>query len=148
MSGVRRHLWGCGPLGALPSLNSSGGRGGGLLHGDPELHSVLGLGHAGPHQLDEEVGAEDPELGVAQLVQRVPTRGERGRVKRSEHEAPRTPQQGPQVTTPMGPGSQGGSHPQATPSAHPAWAASSQSPGQCGLLTPKVSLWKGPVNDS
>lgn len=49
--------------------------GGGLLHGDPELHGVLGLGHAGPHQLDEEVGAEDPELGVAQLVQRVPARG-------------------------------------------------------------------------
>lgn len=29
VSGVRRHLWGCGPLGALPSLNSSGvGEGG------------------------------------------------------------------------------------------------------------------------
>lgn len=44
------------------------------LHGDPELHGVVGLGCAGPHELDEEVGAEDAELGVAQLVQRVPVR--------------------------------------------------------------------------
>ena len=49
--------------------------GGGLLHGDPELHGILGLGRAGPHQLDEEVGAENPELGVARLVQRVPAKG-------------------------------------------------------------------------
>lgn len=47
----------------------------GLLHGDPELHGVLGLGRAGPHQLNEEVCPEDAELGVAQLVQRVPERG-------------------------------------------------------------------------
>lgn len=44
------------------------------LHGDPELHGVVGLGRARPHELNEEVGAEDAELGVAQLVQRVPVR--------------------------------------------------------------------------
>lgn len=43
-----------------------------LLHGDPKLHCVLGLGLARPHQADEEVGSEDAKLGVAQLVQRVP----------------------------------------------------------------------------
>lgn len=47
------------------------------LHGDAELHRVLGLRHAGPHRQHEEVGAEDPQLGAAQLEQRVPAR--RGR---------------------------------------------------------------------
>lgn len=42
------------------------------LHGDAELHRVLGLRHAGPHRQHEEVGAEDPQLGAAQLEQRVP----------------------------------------------------------------------------
>nr|XP_037849319.1 src kinase-associated phosphoprotein 1 isoform X14 [Chlorocebus sabaeus] len=44
------------------------------FHGDPELHGVLGLGHTGPHQLNEEVGSEYPKLWATQLVvQGVPT---------------------------------------------------------------------------
>lgn len=66
------------------------------LHGDPELHGVCGLGRAGPHQLDEEVGAEDAELGVPQLVQGVPVgRGSRPRqtpgARGSQGHLPRLP---------------------------------------------------------
>lgn len=120
-----------------PGLNSSGVRGG-LLHGDPELHSVLRLGRAGPHQLDEEVGAEDPELGVAQLVQRVPARrgGKTGHVKRPEHEAPRMPQQGAQVITPTGLRSRGGSHPQVSPSLT-RYGAASPIPGAVWPVDPQ-----------
>lgn len=42
------------------------------LHRDAKLHGVLRLRHAGPHRQHEEVGAENPQLGAAQLVQGVP----------------------------------------------------------------------------
>ncbi|XP_011901698.1 PREDICTED: src kinase-associated phosphoprotein 1 isoform X10 [Cercocebus atys] len=42
------------------------------FHGDPELHGVLGLGHTGPHQLNEEVGSEHPKLWATQLVRGYP----------------------------------------------------------------------------
>ena len=49
---------------------------------------------------------------------------ESGHVKRPEHEAPGTPRQGPQVITPTGLKSQGGSHPQVSPSLTRCGAAS------------------------
>lgn len=108
------------------------------LHGDPELHGVLGLGGARPHQLNEEVGAKDAELRVAQLVQGVPVRGRRMSTVCPEH--PTGPHLPPRST---GAGSKGGRQ---------------LSAGHCplrppfthtqGLLTSEANLQKAPASDS
>lgn len=47
-----------------------------LLHWDTKLDSVWRLFFSRPHQCQEPVGSEDPQLGVAQLVERVSKRRE------------------------------------------------------------------------
>ena len=62
--------------------------------------------------------------------------GETGHVKRPEHEAPRTPQQGAQVITPTGLRNRGGSHPPVSPSLT-RYGAASPIPGAVWPVDPQ-----------
>lgn len=70
------------------------------LHRDAKLHGVLRLRHAGPHRQHEEVGAENPQLGAAQLVQGVPEGRRRPDKQPNSTATPLTPSPPPHTAQP------------------------------------------------
>lgn len=148
MSGVQWHLQGRGPLGLNPS-----GAGEAYSMWDPGTAQYPRAGPCRAHQPDEEVGARKTRAGGCPAgTGGVPARGGgvgRGVMSsRPEHESSGA-RPSPGSTGHHAHGAEGakGDHPQVSPSSR-GMGQPVPSPGQRGLLTLQVGLWKEPVNDS